>query len=456
MKLTPTLFVANHSRWILAMATLFATTASLAAAIDCRERARQILGALDRGDFAAARLDFDAKMQSGLSEGKLREVWTALPQHLGPLDRRGEAVVRPAGDAIVGVVPLHFGIGWFELQVTCAADGQVSGLWVKPAAQVPADAAADSFPLPDYARADRYIERPLHIDAGSTPLPATLTMPKETRPVAAVVLVHGSGTHDADETIGPNKPFRDLAVGLASRGIAVLRYVKRSAASPAAFAPDRSFTVDDEIVDDALLALQLLRRQAGIDPARTFVLGHSLGAMMAPRIAQRDQTVAGLIVLAAPAEPLEDVVVRQVRYLRGASDDASFAALTQQREQIKHLDAAHAATAPPLMQLPASYWLDLQNYDPVAAGRKLSIPLLVLQGGRDYQVTPEDDFQRWQSAFTSNPRVVLKMYPKLSHLFMPGGDPPGPQDYRHASHVDAGVVADIAGWILRQSPATHS
>jgi len=422
----------------------------------CRDEALKVMAALDRGDYAAARSDFDARVLAGLSEQRLRETWAMLPRQLGALDHRGEALVRHAEGSVVGVVPLHYAKGWFELQIVCAGDGKIGGFWIKPAMHAPAEAAAETVALPDYAKSDRYSEKTLSIGDGANALPATLTLPKDAHAVAAVVLVHGSGPHDADETVGPNKPFRDLALGLASRGIAVLRYEKRAAAHPEAYAPGRAFTVDDETVDDALLALKLLRQQAGVDPARTFVLGHSLGAMMAPRIAQRDPALAGAILLAAPTEPLEDLIVRQVRYLRGTTDDGSLAALEKQREQIEQLDAAHAATAPALMQAPASYWLDLRGYDPVAVAAKLSTPLLVLQGGRDYQVTPKDDFTRWQTAFAHDPRVELRIYPALSHLFMPGGDPPGPQDYQHAWHVDAAVIADIAAWIGRRTTATHS
>ena len=422
----------------------------------CRERTLQILAALDRDDYAAARRDFDARVRAGLSEERLRETWTMLPKQLGALDRRGEALVRHAEGSAVGVVPLHYAMGWFELQISCAGDGKISGFWIKPATQAPAEAVAEPIALPAYAKPDRYTERTLPIGDGANALPATLTLPNDAHAVAAVVLVHGSGAHDADETIGPNKPFRDLALGLASRGIAVLRYEKRAAAHPEAYAPGRAFTVDDETVDDALLALKLLRQQPGVDPARTFVLGHSLGAMMAPRIAQRDPALAGAILLAAPAEPLEDMIVRQVRYLRGTADNKELDALEKQREQVKHLDAAQPASSPSMMQLPASYWLDLRGYDPVAVAGKLTIPLLVLQGGRDYQVTPKDDFTRWQSTFAHDSRVELKTYPTLSHLFMPGGDPPGPQDYQRAGHVDAAVMADIATWIEHHATATHS
>jgi pimeloyl-ACP methyl ester carboxylesterase len=446
LRLAPNRALAIIAGFSIAIAAAGVTRAADA---DCSNQAVAVLAAFDRNDYAAARANFDTRMQTALPAEKLREVWTTLPQQLGTLDRRGHALVRHDGDTTIGVVPLHFAMGWYELQLVCAADGTVGGLWIKPALQPPTEAAADPFPLPDYAQPSRYGERSLSIGVGGNALPATLTLP-HTTPEAAVVLVHGSGAHDADETIGPNKPFRDIAFGLASRNIAVLRYVKRAAAHPEAFAPDKSFTVDDETVDDALLAGALLRKQPELRSTRIFVIGHSLGAMMAPRIAQRDPAIAGVVLLSAPALPLEDTVVRQVRFLQDKTKGDSHESLERliaQRDEIKHLDPAHLPTTPLMLNLPAAYWLDLRNYDPVALSRTLSIPMLVLQGGRDYQVTPADDFARWQSAFAHTARIRLQEYPTLSHLFMPAGAVPGPQDYQTAAHVDEGVIADIAGWI---------
>src|SRR5206468_3319025 len=113
-----------------------------------------------------------------------------------------------------------------------------------------------------------------------------------------VVLVHGSGAGDRDETMAPpsapSKPFRDLAWGLAQQGIVVLRYDKRARVQPAWYA-GKNFTVYDEAIDDALSALTLLRQQPEVDGRHTYQLGHSLGAMLAPRIGKADGKVAGII-----------------------------------------------------------------------------------------------------------------------------------------------------------------
>jgi len=271
------------------------------------------------------------------------------------------------------------------------------------------------------------------------------------------VLVHGSGPHDRDETIGPNKPFLDIAHGLAEHGIAVLRYEKRTSARPQDFA-GHDFDVNDELVNDAVAAAELLRHTDHVDPARIVVLGHSLGAMMAPRIGQRAPWLAGLVLMAAPARPLQDIVPGQLRYIAAldggidAEEQKRIDLVEKQREEIRRFDPAHPPAHSLMLNLPASYWADLRGWDPIGVALTLKQPLLVLQGGRDYQVRPDSEFIRWQRSFAGNARAQLIGYPTLSHLFMTGSEPPRPSDYDHAGHVDAKVIGDIAGWVDRIKP----
>ena len=170
------------------------------------------------------------------------------------------------------------------------------------------------------------IEREV-IVPGPVPLPGTLTLPSGKGPFRGVVLVHGSGAGDRDETVGGNTPFRDIAWGLAQRGIVVLRYDKRSKVAPAWFAK-AGFTVYDETIQDALGALTLLRQQPEIEATLTVVLGHSLGGMVAPRIALADSKLAGVIVMAgATRVELPAQMERQYRYIASVSGADSAAVL---------------------------------------------------------------------------------------------------------------------------------
>jgi dienelactone hydrolase len=281
-----------------------------------------------------------------------------------------------------------------------------------------------------------------------------LTVPAGAGKWPAVVLVHGSGRLDRDSTVAANKPFRDLATGLASRGVAVLRYDKRTMVHRARVSALKNFTVREETVDDALEAAKLLRAQPEVDPARVFVLGHSLGAMLIPRIGTADPTLAGLIVLAGPARSLEEAIVAQTRYL--AMVDGAISAQEQQvidqtaalADSVRALRSDEATSGRIIFGVPASYWLDLRGYDPPSAARVVKRPMLILQGERDIQVWPEE-FARWKAALGSRPDVSFQSYPALNHLFIAGTGPGVPAEYEVPGHVAEEVIRDIADWIAR-------
>ncbi len=138
------------------------------------------------------------------------------------------------------------------------------------------------------------------IGKGDFALPGTLSIPKgKGGPFPAVVLVQGSGATDKDETVYALKPFRDLAFGLASQGIAVLRYNKRTYEHAIKTTADPNHTVDKETTDDALLATRLLEKEKRIDEERIYILGHSQGGMMVPKMIEEDkrQNIAGAIIM---------------------------------------------------------------------------------------------------------------------------------------------------------------
>jgi dienelactone hydrolase len=284
------------------------------------------------------------------------------------------------------------------------------------------------------------------IGTGQWKLPATMTVPRGAGPFPAVVLVHGSGPNDRDESIGPNKPFKDIAWGLASKGIVVLRYEKRTKQYPQESAAIQNFTVQDETIADALAAVNVLNVSSVVNHSKIFVLGHSLGGMLAPRIGVQDGRIAGLIILAGPTRHLEDLMLEQTRYLAnisGLNQSEQIASLEQLVMKVKTLNISLGED---VLGAPKAYWADLATYDPVVTAQSLHIPLLILQGKRDYQVTMTD-FARWNETFYWNASVTLKTYPMLNHLFIAGTGAPTNVEYSVEGHVAEEVVADIATWI---------
>jgi dienelactone hydrolase len=255
--------------------------------------------------------------------------------------------------------------------------------------------------------------------------------------------VQGSGPEDRDETIGPNKPFRDLAEGLASKGIAVLRYDKRTLVYQQKMASMHSWTAEQETIQDAINAARLLQHQPKVEPRHVFVLGHSLGGYLAPRIAKQDPAITGLIILAGNVRPVTEAILEQEKYL-GATPQ-QLAEIQKQIAQIKALKPGQQS-AGTILGAPPSYWLDLRNYHPRAVAKSLQIPMLILQGGRDYQVT-KTDFDLWKSALAGKSNVTFHLFPDLNHLFMPGQGKSTPAEYNKAGHVAVRVIEQIAVWV---------
>lgn len=417
--------------------------AQVPAASDVEAKAHAVVDALARQDFAAVVATFSPQMKAALPEDKLRTTWASVLTQAGAFKRQVATRTGENNGYRVVIVTCEFERATASVQIVFDPALVVSGLGVLPTTPVP-----PPYTLPDYAVPSAYSEEEVLIGK----LPGTLTIPTGTGPFPVVVLVHGSGPNDRDESVGAEKPFKDLAVGLASNGVAVLRYEKRTK-QLGTLANTPGFTVKDETIDDAVAALMMVRAHGRINPVRSFVLGHSLGGTLVPRIVAADSKLAGGIIMAGATRAIEQAILDQTRTIAladgsiSAAEQAQLEALTEQVNRVHNLKQSDAADRTPILGAPASYWLDLRGYDPAVAARALTVPLLILQGERDYQVTMTDDFVRWQFTLASKPGVTMKTYPALNHLFIAGTGKSQPAEYFVPGHVDVGVVRDIASWI---------
>ncbi len=294
-------------------------------------------------------------------------------------------------------------------------------------------------------------EREVLFPSDEYEMPGTFCLPRDRKgKVPAVVLVHGSGPNDRDETIGPNKPFRDLARGLAAAGIASLRYDKRTFAFKGHMHGD--VTVKEEVIEDAVAALKHAAGQQEVDPERVFLVGHSLGGVLAPFVAAEYPGLRGVVLLAASARPLDEVLYGQIRFqmtLQGRPEAEISGEIDKLKESFARVRSGEALDAEMVFYAPVQYWRDLFKRDQLGALARLEVPILVMHGGKDIQVL-DADFQLIRKALAgrTTEQVEFRQFPDLNHLFIRVDGASTGAEYGRAGHVAPEVIETLSRWIL--------
>jgi RNA polymerase sigma factor (sigma-70 family) len=289
----------------------------------------------------------------------------------------------------------------------------------------------------------------IKIGGDSALLDGLLLIPEAVGSPPVVIMIQGSGQHDYDETIGANKPFRDIAEGLAQQGIASIQYHKRYYQYPETAPPN--ITVEDEVTNDAGWAVQYPKSREELRNSRIYILGHSLGGMLAPYIARVYPEVAGIISMAGSPRKLEDIMLDQqtaiLQALKDKTETEKASIAEALRSHVDRIKSLEQDTQEAILGIPASYWASLNKLDIAGTSKDLSIPMLIQQGSADFQVYADIDYILWQDILKGKSNVTFKLYDNLNHLFMPTLGKRDAGDYALRSAVSERVIYDIADWI---------
>ncbi|MBR5521710.1 MAG: alpha/beta fold hydrolase [Oscillospiraceae bacterium] len=292
------------------------------------------------------------------------------------------------------------------------------------------------------------------------PMKGMITLPADaTGPVPAVVLVHGSGSSNMDEKVGKLTPFKDIAEGLAHHGIASIRYDKRSYAHPLRMLTDKKHPVTAKIetIDDAILAAEMLKNDPRIDSEAVFIIGHSMGGILAPRIDLEGGDFRGIIIMAGTPRRLEDIMADQLDevfsqlspLMRKLSEKKVKKILDKFQgmyelsdEEAKKIKIGNGTTLyyfKEMGQPPVSYYLE-----------KTDKPMLIMQGEKDFQAKADKDFAIYKELLAGRNNVTFRLYENLNHAFVDsvyGLISKAKQEYNVEQHIGENVIADIANWI---------
>ncbi len=407
-------------------------------------RAEAFFSLLDSGKYEKAFGFFDASVGDKLKPADLENLWKQMETSIGQFQSVDGVQNKIKDDFQLVILNLKFERDTQPFQLAFNKQNKVVGIFLVP------KSAESAYKVPVYVDTASYTQKLVTIKSGKYELPAMLTSPRDSVNFPIVVFIHGSGPADMDESIGPNKPFKDIALGLASKGIASVRYVKRTLTYAADFGG--AFTVKEEVIDDAVAAIDFAKRVSTVDSQKVYVFGHSLGGMLAPRIATQAPSVKGLILAAAPARKFQDIMIEQNNYMFGFQNDTSKAGRIALTEVVKKLNHSKTFTFKTSSQdsiylgLPIAYWADLNMMSQTAIAKKLDQRMLIVQGGHDFQVGT-NDLVLWQSALKGKRNVDSKLYPMLNHLFAFVDKKGDTKQYSIPLNVDQTFVDDLASWI---------
>lgn len=393
------------------------------------------------GDFKNVTSIFTESVKETVSEEYLKDVWNKTVDPLGSyIDIFSQEVVE--GDSFITTkTVLSFEKNGLLLTISFDKDQKIQGIWFSYQT------------IEEEQLSESINEIDIQIGENELLLDGKLTVPRGVSNPPVVILVQGSGQSDLDETIGAvsNKPFRDIAWGLAEKGIASIRYNKRfyEYADKASV----NSTIYDEVLDDVSSAIAYATRDERVDGSKIYIVGHSLGGMLAPKIAFDNKEVVGIVSLAGSPRNLEDIIYDQVNNALAAqsnlTEEEKTYALSQYEEAVKSIKKlGNDNLQEAILGASGYYWKSLNEIETKKIVKELTIPMLFLQGSEDFQVFADIDFEEWKTLLEGKENVSFVLYDNLNHLFMPSNGLKDISEYDVEGNVDGKVIEDIAEWIL--------
>ncbi|MBK8362127.1 MAG: alpha/beta hydrolase [Bacteroidetes bacterium] len=413
---------------------------------DFRGRSEIVLQQFVKNEFLNIYKQIDTASISKIDTASIAKSWKNLIQQNGKYVKNLKVEKSQQGNFEVYAYTLQFEKNEITFRLIWGTNKKIKGYYFTPVDKRP------KYQVPSYHNAAAAKEKKVLLTTGEFRIPGSLVIPNTPGKHPVVILVHGSGANDRDETFGPLKPFRDLTSGLTAQGIAVLRFEKRTRifkSKMSHYSPN--YTVKQEVLEDVQRAIEVAKADTSIDTTQIYICGHSFGGMMLPRIAKENPSIKGLIYLTPNARRLEDLFVAQAEYIANEITDparkkAVVDSIKVLRDKVKSLSSNAAVDSSRIFDSPVSLWYELRNYDPIETAKTLDMPMLFIFGGRDYQVTSIDS-DKWFSSFKSNEKAAFKMYPNLNHFLIAGEGKSLPAEYEKPGNVDEGLINDISTWI---------
>jgi dienelactone hydrolase len=374
------------------------------------------------------------------------DYWKELNEKAKGLQSFGEATTEVFGDRVLVTLPVKFTNGALTLKVLVNGDEEIDML------------KYDAHMLLDKEGKALTLDQPMEVGEkevtfGKEPwtVQGKLTLPSAQKPVPAVILVHGTGARDGDQSIGACKPFADLAQGLGGQGIAVLRFPNRAAAHKDELSKQKTVTIRDELIEDVVAALKFVRSQKGINKSKVYLLGIGFGGTVATEVAKEDKAVAGVILLGSSPRNIADYLETQLTYLAalpGKQGQNNAKMLNDSRGLLGKLRDGSAPGEAVLLGQPVPRWKEMSELSTgsLKTLAELECRVFIAGAGRDYQAI-RADYDEYKNALKDRPKVKFKWYKSLNHYFVRGEGKSSPEEYEKPGSMDPKVIGQLGAWI---------
>lgn len=408
-------------------------------------RATSYVESLIKYDYDNIYVNLNSEASKTLTTDVIEEAWMATIPYYETAPTIVSSNYVSSIDTATATITIAIDTQAFDVVFAFDSDMKISGLWIREGI-MPSGGTVETI------ENDILKEHLVSVGATDSKMNGILTVPKNVENPPVVLLIQGSGSSNMNEEIGANKPFMDIAHGLAANGIASLRYDKRYYAFISLLQSDLpTLTVYDEVIDDAMAAIELLKGEEMVDSNRIYLLGHSLGGMLAPKIATDSKDIKGIISLAGTTRKIQELILDQNTEALAAMDNLTQEEKDEQLEAVKaeleKIDAIDEPTSDLIFGYPQTYWKSMNDIDTASLAQQLDIPFLILQGSADFQVYPDVDFELWKTTLGERSNVTYKLYEGLNHLFMETNGLRTSAEYDTAGTVSQEVIDDISNFI---------
>ncbi len=295
-----------------------------------------------------------------------------------------------------------------------------------------------------------YESNEVSFQSGSIKINGTLIVPSNKENLPVVVMIQGSGPMDRDETIGPNKPFKELAENLASNGVASLRFDKRTFTYQKEIAKEKTITIKEEVIEDAISAIDFLKKKDEF--SHYFLIGHSLGAWTTPLIASK-LSLDGIVMLCTPGRYIFELMLLQNKFQikERKLDGKKYKQQLEEMEKIiQKIKKKEFSPEDVVLNVPSSYWYSFMESDPRKLIKKLKIPILLIHGGNDCQIYQED-FKIWKNATKNMSNVTIEQFKDVNHILVEYPEKSTGKEYNEKMSISKKLTSFLTNWIKRNS-----